>query len=63
MHYNFQTKKGIAISAIVKLPQMVQKTFEFAHAFTYEPQRTHFAQHFICNMFAEQVKSDEDTSQ
>jgi len=43
MHYNFQTKKGIAISAIVKLPQMVQKTFEFAHAFTYEPQRTHFA--------------------
>ncbi len=31
MHYNFQTKEGIAISAIVKLPQVVQKALLNLH--------------------------------
>jgi len=31
MHYNFQTKEGEAISIIVKLPQMVQKTLLNLH--------------------------------
>ncbi len=31
MHYNFQTKKGIAISAIVKLTQVAQKALLNLH--------------------------------
>ena len=53
MHYNFQTKKGIAISAIVKLPQVVQKALLNLHTplpMNHNARTLHSISHAICSL-------------